>query len=109
MIRGRDNHSQPQRRICNAPNNVDSLPELRLPGFASAESSTEDARMVDNSTPNGEGVCKVETREGSKLVEELAARPDALGIVVADGIVEAILFVKESRWHARKESEYRKR
>lgn len=47
--------------------------------------------MVDHGHANAEGVAKVHRWHGGELVDELAAHPYALRVVVADRVKEAIL------------------
>jgi hypothetical protein len=64
-----------------------------------------DARVVDEGAANDKSVGKVETRHGCELIDIAAADPDALSIVLADGVMEAKRFWQKTWWHTRVEAE----
>lgn len=64
-----------------------------------------DARVVNEGAANDKGVGKVKTRHGCELIDIAPANPDALSIVLADGVMEAKRFWQQTWWHARVEAE----
>lgn len=56
--------------------------------------------MVEECAADHEGVGKVETGHGGKLIHGLAVDPDTLGVILTDGIEEMVGLGEETGWHA---------
>lgn len=105
MVCGRDNRRQEQRRVEKTQGGPGQLGDLALAHLAGLEAVPEDARVENEGAADGEGVGEVYRRHGGQAVDVLARHPHALGVVVADGVEEAVLVGQEARGGAGVEDE----
>ena len=61
----------------------------RFSGFDSF-GAAEDPRVVEQGGADDEGVREVQAGHGGELVDIVAADPDGFGVLLADGVVEAV-------------------
>lgn len=61
--------------------------------------------MIEEGAADDEGVGEMETWHGGELVDGFAAYPDALGVLLTDGVEEVVGFWEEAGWHAGVEAE----
>jgi len=61
--------------------------------------------VVEECGANCEGIGEVKRGHGSQLVDVARFDPDALGVFLSDGVLEAVGFGEEARRHARVECE----
>lgn len=105
MVCGSDNGREDQCRVRKPEHKVEGLPEKVLSALALLQLGAEDAGVVQERAADAEGVAEVHARHRCEAVDVLAAHPDRLRVVVADGVEEAVLFRQEPGWHAGVEDE----
>lgn len=81
--------------------------DLRQGGLADgpALESVHEAGVIYEGTPDDERVGEMQTRHRGELVDGFPAYPDALCVLLADGVVEAVGVGEQSRRHAGVEAE----
>jgi len=105
MIRRRHNRRQYQHRIPHPQPQEKAFPKQVLADFVAFEAGAEEGGVVDESAAYAESVAEMHRRHGGEGVYVFSRLPDGLGVVVADGVEEAVLAGEESGWHARVEYE----
>lgn len=92
------------RGIGDAQEDVEDGREAGLSVLSGLENVTEDTRVVEHRTTDAEGKSKMHRRYSGEGVDVFSAHPNALGVVMAHAIQEAVLSWKEPRGHTRVEN-----
>jgi len=108
VVGGRDDDEQDQERVKESRDGVESADESVLAArcaAAFAEESGDQAGVVEEGGADGEGVGEVQGRHGGELVDVAGFGPDAFGVALADGVLEAVGLGEQAGRHARVEGE----
>ena len=90
MVRRRHDRHQNHPRISQTHGTIEHFPPQTLFALALLHCRPEYSRVVDHRATDDECVAEVHGRHGGEGVDEVATHPDGGGIVVADGIKEAV-------------------
>ena len=105
MICSGNNCHKYERRISDADKDVNYFPHERFANFALLERSPKHARMVNHGAADDEGVAEMHAGHRGKRIHIIPAHPNAGGVVVTDGVKEAIFLREQARRHAGVECE----
>lgn len=107
VVGGRDDDQQDQQRVSERSNSIESAKESVLAHRAAAfaEESGDQARVVEEGGTNCEGVGEVQRGHGRELVDVAGFGPDAFGVALADGVLEAVGLGEQAGRHAGVEGE----
>lgn len=107
MVGGRDDDQQDQQRVSERCNSVESAEESILAHRAAAlaEESGDQARVIEEGGADCEGVGEVQRGHGGELVDVAGFGPDAFGVALADGVLEAVGLGEQAGRHAGVEGE----
>lgn len=100
MVRRGNNGEENRHGIRHSDPPIDTLPEQRFPRFISLVAATENTRMMPDGQSNNEAVPEVHTRHGGQRIHVVPTHPNALSVVVADGVEETVFWRQQARGHA---------
>lgn len=101
MVRRRDDGDQDPRRVGEGEQYIEESPRLRLAPLAWLEGFAQHAGVVHHRASDEERISEMHRGHGGERVDVVAFHPDALSVVVADGVQEAVFLRQEPGWHAR--------
>ena len=107
MVGGRNDNQQDQQRVSESRDGVESAEERVLAHHtaAFAEDGRDQAGVVEECRANGESVGEVKGGHGGELVDVAGFGPDAFGVALADGVLEAVGLGEQAGRHAGVEGE----
>lgn len=105
MIRRRHDRDKDKNRIPHPEDSVENFRSGPFPRLPRLEGPREDASVVEHGAADDEGVAEMHARHCGEGVDVVAAHPDGAGVVVADGVEEAVLGGEEAGGHAGVEGE----
>jgi hypothetical protein len=107
VVRGRNDDQQDQKRVSESRDGVESAEESVLAHCAAAfaEEGGDQAGVVEEGGADGEGVGEVQRGHGGELVDVAGFSPDAFGVALADGVLEAVGLGEQAGRHAGVEGE----
>lgn len=105
MICGSDDDTEDQNRVQYSECQKAKLRHVGLLRWPALE-PLQKSGVVKKGAPDHKGIGKVQAGHGRELVHGLSANPDAFGIALAHGVVEAIRVWKESWRHEWVDTEY---
>lgn len=104
VVRRCHDNGQHEQRVADTRDQKEHLSVIRFARLPTIRAS-ENARVVQKRRSNTEGVCEVQTRHGSQLVDIVASNPDGFGVLLSDSVVETEFFRQQTRRHAGEERE----
>lgn len=107
VVCGCDDDEEDEERVGEGCDGVEGADHGGKAGLAAgfAQEGGDEAGVVEECRADCEGVGEVERGHGSQLVDVARLDPDALGVLLSDGVLEAVGFGEEARRHARVECE----
>lgn len=94
-----NNHRQNKRGVSNSKHEVKDFPERVLAHFAPLQRTAEESGVVYESHADAECVAEMHRGHRGELVDEFPAHPNALRVIVADCVEEAVLFGEQAWRH----------